>query len=352
MRVQLHADGDLEALLPAWEALFDADPQANPVLAPGFGEAWLCHWAPPGVRPWVLAAYDGEELCGLAPFVLRRRGPLRTLLPLGFWVANWWDVLALPGRRDDAARALAHGLAARRGAWDALLVDTLVPGSPFGPALRAAGLHAHRRGTRPYPAMDLPESFDAYLQSLPRKHRTRVRRSLRELDGGALTLGEVTEPAALSRTVARWQEIRERWWRERGRDLNPDHSRPAFRAFMDAMLQRLVPARRAAVWELRRDQELLGVTINLCDERTFFWWLSGFEPAAAPLGPGKLVIAESIRRSIAAGRTRYDFMLGDEDYKYWFGGSDVDVPRLLVHSRRPRSALTRAAAVAAERVRA
>lgn len=351
MRVELHTDENLASVLPAWEGLFGRDPLANPALAPGFGEAWLRHWAPADVRPWVLAAYDGDQLAGLAALVLRRRGPVRTLLPLGYWVANWWDVLAAPGRQHEVARALAAGLAARGATWDALLLDTLVPGSPFGPALRAAGLGVHRRGARPYPAIELPASFDEYLTTLPRKRRTKVRRLLSQLDSGELRLCDVTDPGDLARTVAAWQELRGRWWRDRERDLNEDHTRPAFRAFTEAMLQRLVPAGRAAVWELRRGEELLGVSLNFCDERTFFVWLSGFEPAAAALSPGNVVTAEAIRRSILAGRTRFDFMLGDEDYKYRFGARDVHVPRLLVHSRRPRSLLTRTAAAAAGRVR-
>ncbi len=352
MRVDLHARAELDALAPDWEALFAADPDATPSLAPAFGDAWLRHWAAHEVEPWVLAARDGEELVGLAALVLRRRGPLRTLLPLGHWVGNWWDVLTLPARRTEAAHALAAGLADRRADWDALLVDTLVPGSPLGPALRAAGLRAHRRGTRPYPGMDLPPTFDAYLASLPRKRRVKLRRHLRRLDEGELELVAVEAPADLTAAVARWQEVRSRWWSERGKDLSPDHARPAFAAFLEAMLQRLVPAGRAVVWELRREGEPLGVTIDLRDARTHLCWLSAFEPAAASLSPGQVVIGESIRRAVATGRERYDFMLGDEPYKYWFGAVDLDVPRLLVHSRTPRSALTRVAVAAAGRARA
>jgi CelD/BcsL family acetyltransferase involved in cellulose biosynthesis len=352
LRVDLHDEDELDALAPAWEALHAADPGSTPFTTPGFGLAWLRRWAPGGLRPYVLAVREDGALVGLAPLVLRRRGPLRTLLPLGFWVANWWDLVAAPGRRDAVAGAVAGALSRRRDEWDVLVLDTLVPGSPLGPALRAAGLRAHRRGTRPYPGLELPATFDDYLRGLPRSHRQNLRRHLRRLDRGEVALHEVTDPARLPATVAAWQEVRGRWWGERERDLNPDHARPGFRAFMTEALQALVPAGRAVAWELRRGDELLGVSINLCDERRFLWWLSGFEPHAASLGPGKIVIGESLRRSIDAGRTRYDFMLGDEAYKYWFGGVDLDVPRLVVHSLRPRSAAARLAAGAADRVRA
>jgi CelD/BcsL family acetyltransferase involved in cellulose biosynthesis len=198
----------------------------------------------------------------------------------------------------------------------------------------------------------LPASFDAYLAGLRRSHRADLRRGLRPLDRGELELVDVTEPAAIDRAVGDWQELRERWWRARGKQLNPDHTRPGFAAFLRAMLTELVPAGRAAVSELRSGTQLLGVSLNLRDDRTFYFWLSAFRPEAARLGPGKLVIAESIRRSIAAGLGYFDFMVGAEPYKYDFGAVDRRVPRRLVGSASARSDVALASALAMQRLRA
>ena len=94
------------------------------------------------------------------------------------------------------------------------------------------------------------------------------------------------------------------------------------------------------------------MSICLRDDRAFYFWLSAFDPDAARLGPGKLVIAESIRRSIAAGLGYFDFMVGAEAYKYDFGAVDRHVPRLLVGSGSARSDAALAGALAIERLRA
>ena len=331
--------------------MFADDPDAMPFLAPGFGEAWLQHWAS-DVRQWVLTVHDAGELAGLAPLVRRRRGPVRTLLPLGFYVGNYWDVLARPDRRREVNAAIARELDRRRGAWDALVLDTLSPGSLLPGELARAGLRVRARGTRRYPGLALPGSFDEYLAGLGRRHRTDLRRRLRPLDRGEVELVEVREPAALDRAVVAWQELREHWWRARGKELNPDHTRPEFAAFLRSMLRDLVPACRAVAWELRDAERLLGVSLNFRDDRAFYCWLSAFHPDAARLGPGKLVIAESIRRSIAAGLGYFDFMVGAEPYKYDFGAVDRHVPRLLVGSATSRSDAALAGALAMERLRA
>jgi CelD/BcsL family acetyltransferase involved in cellulose biosynthesis len=350
VRVEVNDDA-FGSLRAAWSTLFAADPCATPFLAPGFGEAWLRHWAG-HVSQYAIVVRDGSALVGLAPLVLRRRGPIRTLLPLGHYVANYWDVLARPERRRQVAEAVASELARRRGDWEALSLDTVPAGSLLAAELARAGLRLRGRGSRPYPGLSLPATFDDYLAGLRRRHRTDLRRHLRPLDRGELQLQEIREPAALDAAVAHWRHLRERWWSARGKELNPDHTRPEFAAFLRAMLRELVPAGPAVAWELRDGKRLLGVSFNLRDDRTFYFWLSAFHPDVARLGPGKLVIAESIRRSIAAGLGYFDFMVGAEPYKYDFGAVDRHVPRLLVGSATARSDAALAGALALGRLRA
>ena len=344
-------DDPLGSLGTAWEALYEADPRATPFLAPGFGEAWLRHWAD-GVTPWIVGVYDGGALVGLAPLVSRQRGLVRTLMPLGFYVGNYWDVLARPDRRGEVNAAVAEELARRRGEWDALMLDTLPPGSGLPRALRRAGLRVRGRGSRPYPGFRLPASFDEYLAGLGRVRRRELRRRLRPLDQGEFELVDVHEPADVDAAVARFREIRDDWWEARGKTLNPDHTRPEFSAFLGASLRELVPAGRAEAWELRSGGRVLGVTLSLRDDTTIFLWLLAFHPDIARLSPGKMVIAATIRRSIERGCTYFDFMVGEEDYKYGFGAVDRHVPRVLVGSGTARSDGALLAALALERRRA
>src|SRR5438045_939949 len=47
--------------MPDWEALYAADVRATPFLSPGWGRAWMRHWAP-DARPWLLRARDGRQV--------------------------------------------------------------------------------------------------------------------------------------------------------------------------------------------------------------------------------------------------------------------------------------------------
>lgn len=320
MEVELHDQG-IDAILPEWGELFALDRDATPFTSPGWARAWLPHWGGSS-RPWIVAVRDGGRLVGLAPLVLRRRGPFRILAPLGRPPGNYWDVVSQPDLRGVIVSAVAEEIGRRSSEWDAVMLSALPQGAPIESALAAQGFSVRRRAPVPYPGIELPEAFEDYLGSLPRKRRKDLRRHLRRLDEGDLECLEVRDADDLRRSIDRWQELRVQWWKQRAKNMNPEHGSERFRAFMHDLLQLLVPAALATVWEFRRDGEVLGVEINLVDERRFYAWLDGYHPDAAHLGLGKIAVGEGIRSSIAAGRAYYDFMVGAEEYKYWYGARD------------------------------
>jgi CelD/BcsL family acetyltransferase involved in cellulose biosynthesis len=52
---------------------------------------------------------------------------------------------------------------------------------------------------------------------------------------------------------------------------------------------------------------------------------SGFELARAALAPGLVLLAYMIQDAIARGKTRFDFLRGEERYKYEFGPIPEDL---------------------------
>ncbi|MCB0129483.1 MAG: GNAT family N-acetyltransferase, partial [Caldilineaceae bacterium] len=58
---------------------------------------------------------------------------------------------------------------------------------------------------------------------------------------------------------------------------------------------------------------------------------SGYDPDAhAQLSPGWVLLAYCIQYAIAVGCRVFDFMQGNEEYKYRFGSHDTRVMRIVV----------------------
>lgn len=287
---------------------------------------------------------------GLAPLVMRRRGPFRTLSELGRQPGNYWDALALPARRESVARMVVAEIERRSDEWDALVLGALPPGSAIAGTLEESGLRVHRRALIPYPGIVLPASFEEYLAGLPSKRRKDLRRHLRRLDEGELRCREVREPAELDAAIGHWQTLRVRWWERRGKRIDPEHAGPRFRAFLRDLVQAAVPQDIALVWEFRHRDEIVGIEISLVDDRCFYAWLDGYAPEAANLGLGKTAVALGIRASIEAGRGYFDFMVGDEQYKYWYGAEDRGCEWLMATTGHWRSRLAYGSNALLERV--
>jgi CelD/BcsL family acetyltransferase involved in cellulose biosynthesis len=58
---------------------------------------------------------------------------------------------------------------------------------------------------------------------------------------------------------------------------------------------------------------------------------SGYDPFEfRHLSPGIIVTARCIEHAITLGRSKFDFLRGDEVYKYRFGAQDTTIRRLLI----------------------
>ena len=345
MDVDVLGADDLPALAGAWGRLHAADGHATPFLSHAWALAWAEHWQPRG-ELLIVRVRDGGEVRGLAPLVAGRRGPLRTLGMLGKEPGDYWDVLAADADRAAVARAAAAELRERRRTWDLGALSCLEPGSPTPAALAAGGLRVVERPPVASPRLELPATFEDYLAALPAGHRSNLRRHLRRLDRGELTLRAVEDPDELPDAMARWRELRARRWEADARSINPEHTTDAFNRFMTAAALALIPG-AASLWEIACDDGVAGMYLNFHDARSFYWYLGGFDPRLARLGAGKVAIGHGIRESIAAGRGSFDFTRGTDPYKYWYGARDRPLPSLIVGNER---ALSRAAVAGARRL--
>jgi CelD/BcsL family acetyltransferase involved in cellulose biosynthesis len=341
VRVVLH-QGPLAELLDDWARLHAAQPGATPFMSAGWAQSWWPHYAH-DADACLWRAEDGGRVVGIVALARRRRGPLRLLVPAGLEPGDYWDILAEPERREEVADAFATALRAWNG-WDAWILRCVVPGTPVVGALERAGLRALVRPPIASPAIELPDSFDAYLATLSASRRSNLRRHLRRLDEGEVELEEVTDPERLPAAVDRWHDFRRRQWAAAGRTINPEHVSERFRVFVLDVLRALVPDGTGLLWEFRAGGEVVGSYVNFADADAFHWYLGGFDPAVQRLGLGKIAIAHGIRTSIAAGRRRYDFGRGAEEYKYWYGAVDRPLAARVVGTGRARSRLALVAA--------
>jgi CelD/BcsL family acetyltransferase involved in cellulose biosynthesis len=244
----------------------------------------------------------------------------------GVDVADYLDLIAVAGHEEAAWKALlAAGPAEGRG-LDLRPVPAASPTVTLLPGLAvAAGLGCRIDLDERCPVIDLPASWDGYLATLSGKDRHELRRKLRRADGAGARVEVARTPGGIAACMDSFLALHRK-------------SKVGKARFMDARMERffrevgtaLAEAGWAALWVLWVDGRPAAALFCLEYGGTVGLYNSGFDPEARALSPGVVLIARTIEDAIARGFRRYDFLRGDEPYKYGFGAVPTDVFRVSV----------------------
>ena len=305
----------------AWERLRATARLRAPYLSWTWQSEWVQAFASDR-RLEIRAVEDADgNLVGVLPLFEAAPGLLRVIG--GADVSDYLDVLAAAGREEEVWMALLQARAAEPDVWQLHAVPAMSPTVTMLPSLAAAcGLDATMAVEERCPVLDLPRTWDDYLASLPSKHRHELQRKTRRLRREA---GDARVSVARRR-----DEIETRFG-----DFFDLHrrSRVGKERFMDARMEKffrravgeLADAGGAALWFLDLPSGPGAGFVVLEWEGTVGLYNSGFHPDRAALAPGLVLLLHLVEDAILRGKRRFDFLRGEERYKYEFGPKPEDV---------------------------
>jgi CelD/BcsL family acetyltransferase involved in cellulose biosynthesis len=259
--------------------------------------------------------------------------------------ADYATVLAdpadLPAVADAVVDALAGPPDLSHGSqdWDVVDLRRLRATDPALPALenafRAAGKshgwHVVREREDVCPVVTFPAGgWDDYLATLGKKARHEVRRKVRRAEAHGPI--ELTRGVPSEESIKRFIALHRARFGEEG--LFPDNE-GGRRA--EHFVHRLAELERAEGEtsqfegiEVFSGDWLLFVALSFDDGVATYLYNAGIDPTAAELSPGVTGNAAYLRDRLEVGRLRFDFLRGNESYKYEWGAVDEPVERLLV----------------------
>jgi CelD/BcsL family acetyltransferase involved in cellulose biosynthesis len=287
---------------------------------------------------WWDAFGDGRTLRILR--VTDSSGEVLGLLPLyektpGIWqlvggvdVSDYLDILVVPGREEEVWSEILQRRAADAEVWD---LHCLRASSPTLAILPAAapmvGLSTVVQREERCPVLGLPESWDDYLKGLAGKDRHELRRKIRRLEREwpDARVHAHASPHGLDQPLTAFLTLHRK-------------SKSGKARFMDARMEgffRKVAAALAArgwlrLWFLDRDSGPVASLFCLEFDGSVGLYNSGFDPAHAAFSPGIVLLSRVIRDAIERRLSRFDFLRGEEPYKYAFGAVPEDIFNLVL----------------------
>ncbi len=323
--------GAFALLRPEWNLLLARSAFNSIFLTWEWQAAW---WDCLGTGELTIVAFRAAsgDLVGIAPLFCAQTEAGAQLQLVGCAdVADYLDIIIATGFEVEVYTSFLRFLIGPEApAWHSVQLCNLHESSfsyRMLPELAAAvGLAATVREVEVAPYLALPPTFDAYLESLDKKQRHELRRKLGKIE----------------RETSSWRcfTVREQeglvGWVQRFIDLHRLASagkNEFMTGQMSAFFQRLASDMAAAGWLqlafIEIEGQLAATLFNFDYDGRIWVYNSGFDPQAFPaLSPGIVLNAWLIEQAIQSGHHVYDFLRGDEVYKYRFGAVDARVMRV------------------------
>ncbi len=318
---------DFELLAPAWAELWAAVPGATPFHHPAWHRVWLRHFGAE-TAPVFLSIRRDERLVGVAAFDMHREDARE----LGDHnVRDYAGPLALSGEEQGVAAGILEWL--REDLTPGALFWGLPATSQMAAAIQAAGEASGWAVERSHeancPAVNLSGDFEAFVAALTKHDRHELRRKLRHFEAaGQADFATATTPE----DVAAGMETLFRMMRASRPDKD-EFLTPAMEAFFRDLATTFAEFGMVRLSTLTLDGEAVAMTLSFETGSTTYLYNSGYEPGHAKLAVGLVSKAYALRDALTRGKTRFDFLRGDEEYKRHLGGEDNEVVTLRLRAR-------------------
>jgi len=281
----------------------------------------------------VAARHADGKLAGIAPlFFTKNRSQIPALMLLGsIEISDYLDLIVKPADTSTFVSGLFEYLQTIPDhGWQILDLYNIMENSPVLPALKLActriGWKLKVEQLQPAPFIPLPDDWDTYLAGIDKKQRHEIRRKMRR--------AETNEPPA------RWYVVDDQNSLESEMEallqmMAQDADKANF--LTEAMRLQMHTMAQTAFkngWLHLSFLEVGGVKAAgylSFDYGGHLWvYNSGIHPDFASLSPGWVLLGYLIEWAIQHKRTGFDFMRGDELYKYRFGAVDRFVVRAVI----------------------
>lgn len=311
----------LVALTPQWHDLIKRAYSDQIFLTPEFLISW---WQAYGHGELIsFAFFDQQQLIGFIPTFICSDD--QTLKLIGCKdVSDYLDFLVDQRYSDQVFKQLAKEL--NKTSINSIELCSLPQDSltltAFQQQMVANGWQAQLNQQDVCPIIKLPTSWEAYLQSLDRKQRHEIKRKWKKLNNEQKLEFEIlTSKNEVEQSIDEFISLHQKSSVDKERFWNNEH-----RQFFTDLSVALARTNNLKLFYAKVNGERVATMLIFDYNNNYYLYNSGFNPDQyASYGVGNILTSFTIQDAIENGKKIYDFLRGDEKYKYRFGAFDTKV---------------------------
>jgi CelD/BcsL family acetyltransferase involved in cellulose biosynthesis len=318
-----------------WNHLLTKSVNDVPFLRYEYLEDW---WQTRGGGEWpseselaILVGREGTELVGIAPFFLTEHEGQKKLMLLGsIEISDFLDLIVTAEHEREFIENLLLFVSEQFIPKGVHAVDlfNLLEDSPTIQLLSESGTSAGYKVTKavlqPAPSITLPGDWEQYLESIDKKQRHEIRRKMRRAAEADVKV-EVyftSEPSKVAEDTQAFLDL-----------MAQDSEKavfltPAMREQFKISIQRAFDNGWLQLAFLKVNGENAAAYLNLDYQNRIWVYNSGLDRRFMEYSPGWVLLGHLLQWANENKRSAFDFMRGNEDYKYKFGALDRFVCRV------------------------
>lgn len=290
------------------------------VLPPWLRAWWQSFGA--GNELYLRSFRSGKELTGIAPLRIKNN----TVYLVGSAdVCDYLDFITVPGQEAAFCDALLSEL--EKDGVNRIILESLRPETA---ALQYLAVIARERGYQVVSSqenvtleMNLPATWNEYLDILSTKQRHEAKRKLRRLEeAGEMTYGCQGNPPEVSQAINTFLRLFSLSRAEKASFMTADKE-----AFFRKMAAEMAQNGMLRLGTLEFEGKAAAMIMAFDYDNSVYLYNSGYDPKFENLSVGIASKLLCIKESIERGKRKWDFLKGGEAYKYHLGGREVPVYR-------------------------
>lgn len=328
MNAELHTtEAVFSSLKAEWDSLLHPERSTDFFMTLGWQQTWWKHLGR-GTLAVVAIRDEAGVLIGLGPWFIDEQRVVHTIGCKD--VTDYLGVMAKTGQEEAVYQALLNFMcSADAPAWESFALCNVPQDTPTLTQLptiaQSHGLMTETQQEDVCPVIFLPDTYEGYLESMDKKQRHELRRKRRRAEEYGVNCYVVGSEHNLDEEIDAFFELMAMSTPDKAAFLQE----PGHKAFFHEMGHVMLDAgylhlifltiegqRAAAMWQFGYQDRMM-------------LYNSGLNPSAfSALSPGIVLLTFSIDDAVQRGFKIYDFLQGDEEYKYRMGAVTTTVHNL------------------------
>lgn len=328
MQTQILTDPNcFYSLEKEWLELLSRSAINQVFLTPQFLRSWWETLGSDGLRV-ITVRDESENLIGIAPFFLsENENGNRQLQFVGCTtVSDYADIVV---DRQKSAEVYAHIFGVLQNEvndWQAISLISVPQNSPtllhFSEFAQKNGWQFEQKQQDVCPVIGLPKTWDEYLVNIGKKQRHEIKRKSEKL---ALAIDAqfvlIENPDKIAAAIDDFIRLHQHSSVDKKNFWDEKHVH-----FFQKLAKEVSQNNWLKLYFLEIENTRVAAMLIFDYDNQFFLYNSGFDADQyRQLSVGNVLTAHTIKEAIQLGKVRYDFLRGDEEYKYRFGAIDEPI---------------------------